>query len=48
MDNIKAAAILGGAILLATAAHIYFSPYWTCVRVYGGGDYLTKDCMAYR
>ena len=27
-----AAAIIGGAILLSTAAMIYFSPFQTCVR----------------
>lgn len=29
---VKAAIILALAILIATAASIYFSPYWSCVR----------------
>ena len=33
MDNqIKAALILGGAILVAVLLWIYFSPYYSCVR----------------
>jgi hypothetical protein len=33
MDNqIKAAFILGGAIIIAVCLWIYFSPYHSCVR----------------
>jgi hypothetical protein len=31
-DLVKAAAILGIAIVAATALWVYFSPYQTCVR----------------
>jgi hypothetical protein len=31
-DLVKAATILGAAIVCATAIWIYFSPYQTCVR----------------
>ena len=31
-DTLKAALIVGGAILLATALYVYFSPYHSCVR----------------
>ena len=32
IDTLKAALIVGGAILLATALYVYFSPYHSCVR----------------
>lgn len=31
-DRIKVALILAGAILVATGAYIYFSPYQSCLR----------------
>jgi hypothetical protein len=31
-DRVKAAIILGSAIIIATLLWIYFSPYQTCVR----------------
>ena len=31
-DTLKAGLIVGGAILLATALYVYFSPYRSCVR----------------
>ena len=31
-DTLKAGLIVGGAILLATALYVYFSPYQSCVR----------------
>lgn len=40
-DMIKAAFIIGIAIVAATGLWIYFSPYQTCVRSGGGG--LTVD-----
>ena len=31
-DNVKVAAIIGGAIIVAVAIWLYFSPYQSCVR----------------
>lgn len=33
-EVIVAAAIVGGAIIIATGLSIYFSPYHTCLRTY--------------
>ena len=37
-DTLKAALIIAGAILLATALYVYFSPYHSCVR----SSFLTR------
>ena len=31
-DNVKVAAIIGGAIIVSVAIWLYFSPYQSCVR----------------
>ena len=31
-DTVKVAAIIGGAIIVAVAMWLYFSPYQSCVR----------------
>jgi hypothetical protein len=44
MDNqIKAALILGGAILVAVLRWIYFSPYYSCIRA---GKWEEIQCAA--
>lgn len=46
-DTIKGALIIGGAIVIAMALYLYYSPYQTCVRAYaetGGGHMGAQVC----
>lgn len=42
-DLVKAALILGAAILLAAALVTYFLPFNSCVRTFGGSDITRGD-----
>jgi len=44
-DTVKAAAIIGGAIIVAMAMWLYFSPYQSCMRT---GIAITKTQSAER
>lgn len=41
------AVIIAIAVILASAIHIYFSPYWSCVRAKGSGSQAPEvSCAA--
>lgn len=41
--NIRIALIIGAAIIISVAAHIYFSPFQTCKReLEASSDYKTR------
>lgn len=45
-SNIKAAIILGSAIVLAVAIYVYFSPHQVCVRAQKANDNAEHAEMA--
>ena len=45
MDNsVKIALIIAGAIIIAVAAYLYFSPYQSCVRGFEDADTGKRLC----